>query len=428
MSNNRSEPLKILLVAEHASALFGGEALIPFQYFKHFREMHVDVHLLVHERTRAELSDVFSEDIERLHFVADSRINIWCDKIGKYLPDRLAVFTLGVMSHLDTQVRQRRMARVLVAQHHFNLVHEPIPVSPKQPSMMFGLSVPVIIGPMNGGMDYPPNYDVTGRFERAIVALLRGTSVFWNAVVPGKKNAALLLVANKRTYDALPLTIRHNNVVEFVENGVDSDRFRPDADRKPHENVNVIYVGRLVDWKRVDLLLEACGKLIGKVNFWLHIVGDGPLRAALDKQVRQLSLTSRVKFHGWLSHAAAAKLMASADVMVLPSMRECGGAVVLEAMASGLPVIATKWGGPVDYITDDTGVLVPPATPKEFVTELANAIMFMARNQQVRVKMGQSARLRAQTVFDWRIKAKALLKIYDDVVSSRLHRVRGEGQ
>src|SRR5262245_37758369 len=97
-----NESLKILLVAEHASAAFGGEALIPFQYFKRLREIGVDVHLLVHVRTQEELRAAFSDNLERLHFVSDSVVNIWCHKIGRLMPDRLAVFTLGALSHLDT--------------------------------------------------------------------------------------------------------------------------------------------------------------------------------------------------------------------------------------------------------------------------------------------------------------------------------------
>ena len=160
MPNVSKSSIKPLIVAEHASAKFGGEALIPFQYFKYLRRLNIDVHLLVHERTRQELCDAFPNDVDRLHFVSDSRINIWCHKLGTFLPDRLALFTLGAMSHFDTQVRERRMARTLIREHRFNVVHEPIPVSPKQPSMMFGLGVPVIIGPMNGGMDYPPHYNL----------------------------------------------------------------------------------------------------------------------------------------------------------------------------------------------------------------------------------------------------------------------------
>jgi glycosyltransferase involved in cell wall biosynthesis len=418
LSNFTKPSVTPLIVAEHASARFGGEALIPFQYFKYLRRINVNVHLLVHERTRKELCDAFPNDIERLHFVADSRINVWCSKLGSFLPDRLAVFTLGTLSHLDTQFRQRRMAKTLVREHRFDLVHEPIPVSPKLPSMMFGLAVPVIIGPMNGGMDFPPNYNLAGRFELIIIAFLRRTSAFWNQILPGKRDAALILVANERTFDALPPNIRRKKVVEFVENGVDLDRFRVGTDRTGRENLNIVYVGRLVDWKRVDLLIDACGRLVGRLNFRVNIVGDGPLRRALERQAQQMSLNNHIQFHGFLTQVAAAEQLGSSDIMVLPSMRECGGAVVLEAMASGIAVIAAKWGGPADYIVEDTGILVPPGKPDEFVRELADAILWMAKNPQARIKMGLAGRQRAQQFYDWRVKAEALLKIYQDVVSA----------
>lgn len=409
--------LRPLIIAEHASAIFGGEALIPYQYFKHFRQLNVDAHLLVHERTRKELCDAFPNDVQRLHFVADSRVNIWCCKMGRFMPDRLAVFTFGAMSHLDTQIRQRRLAKALIREHGFNIVHEPIPVSPKQPSMMFGLSVPVIMGPMNGGMDYPLNYDPVGRFERAIVSLLRRTSAFWNVIMPGKRKAALIMVANKRTYDALPFGVRTKRILQFAENGVDVDRFNGERGVRKYQNFSIAYVGRLVDFKRVDLLIDACAKLVGTVDFRVDLIGDGPLRGALERQVEQLSLTSRAQFHGWLPQAAVAEQLRTSDIMVLPSMRECGGAVVLEAMASGIPVVATGWGGPTDYITKETGILIPPNTADEFVNELAQAISLMARNPEMRIKMGQAGRTRALALYGWRVKAKSLLRIYEDIVS-----------
>jgi glycosyltransferase involved in cell wall biosynthesis len=411
-------PLNVLLVAEHASSTFGGEALIPYQYFKCLRELGIDVHLLVHERTKPELFGAFPNEIERLHFVADSAVNIWFSRITGLLPDRLGAFTLGAVSHWETQVRQRRAARSLVTKYHFDIVHEPIPVSPKLPSMMFGLSVPVIIGPMNGGMDYPPNYDLAGSFERAIISALRGTSGFWNRILPGKKQAALLLVANKRTYEALPSMLQQKWVLELVENGVDLDRFQVHSAIRERTKLSIIYLGRLVDWKRVDLLIAACSKLLGKINLQLEIAGEGSERDALEKQVQRASLTSHVHFHGWLPQTAAAELLRVSDLMVLPSMRECGGAAVLEAMASGVPVIAANWGGPADYIDGNTGILVAPGTPDSFVEALADAILWMAQNPELRIKMGQAGRQRVKSLYDWRMKATALVKIYKDVLNA----------
>ena len=153
-------------------------------------------------------------------------MNIWCYKIGKTDAGPTSGFyTWAPSATLKRKSGSVDWLRSLIREHRFDVLHEPIPVSPKLPSMMFGLSVPVIIGPMNGGMDYPPNYDLAGRFERVIISILRWTSAFWNRIIPGKRHAALILVANKRTYDALPLILKISKVIEFVENGVDLDRF-----------------------------------------------------------------------------------------------------------------------------------------------------------------------------------------------------------
>ena len=382
--------------------------------------MNIDVHLLVHERTQAELHEAFPQDRARLHFVADSLVNIWFLKIGKFLPGRVAAFTLGAISHLETQIRQRSLARSLVDKYRFDVVHEPIPVSPQLPSMMFGLSVPVIIGPMNGGMEYPPNYNLASRFERTMFPILRSTARVWNRILPGKINASLLLVANKRTYDALPINVRRNRVAELVENGVDVRLFQKKSNYVDAKSIQIIFIGRLVDLKCVNLLIAAFERLIGNKSFHLHIIGDGPLRSSLEQQAAQMSITAHVHFHGHIPQSAVAEFLRNADIFVLPSMRECGGAVILEAMASGVPVIATKWGGPVDYIVEDSGILIPPATPDVFVNELASAILWMADNPQARVEMGKAGRKRAELLYDWRVKAKAILEIYESVVYGRL--------
>jgi glycosyltransferase involved in cell wall biosynthesis len=100
------------------------------------------------------------------------------------------------------------------------------------------------------------------------------------------------------------------------------------------------------------------------------------------------------------------------DVFVLPSLYECGGAVVLEAMACGLPVIATKWGGPLDYIDQSCGILVEPTSRPAFVQGLAAAMLDLATNPDRRRSMGDAGRRRAADEFDWQRKVDRILEIY----------------
>jgi len=101
-----------------------------------------------------------------------------------------------------------------------------------------------------------------------------------------------------------------------------------------------------------------------------------------------------------------------ADIFVLPSVRECGGAVVLEAMARGLPVIATNWGGPADYVTAETGILIDPLSRAHMVAEFAKAIDQLAFSAELREKYGRAAIQRVREQFRWEDKANTMIELY----------------
>jgi glycosyltransferase involved in cell wall biosynthesis len=410
--------MKVLIAAEHASARFGGEALIPLQYFRFLRKLDVDVRLLVHERTRAELDELLAQDAERIHYVGDSKINLWCNWLSQFLPQRVADFTVAAVSHLNTQLRQQRDARQLIERFGIDIVHEPIPVSPKMPSLMYDLGVPVVIGPMNGGMNYPVNY-VENRWEQRLVELMRGFAGLLNRIMPGKYRASLLLIANDRTRTALPRSLQAKKMLHLCENGVDLDTFsrgRWHAGRNAKSRI--VFIGRLVRVKRIDLLLDACAALSKDVPFVLDVIGDGPLRGELEYQAKCLSISESVVFRGLLTQEAIAETLAEADMLIMPSMRECGGAVVLEAMAMSVPVIAAAWGGPLDYLDDECGVLLEPTYPEAFVQSLADSITKLAGDRALRESLGSAARRKVERDFDWIVKARRVLTIYGEVVQA----------
>jgi glycosyltransferase involved in cell wall biosynthesis len=107
---------------------------------------------------------------------------------------------------------------------------------------------------------------------------------------------------------------------------------------------------------------------------------------------------------------------------VLPSYYECGGAVVLEAMAAGLPVIAADWGGPADYVTPSTGILVTVASRYYFNIGLTAAMLRLARDPELRKEMGAAGRKRVMEEFTWEAKAKRILDVYRTVLNGSLHK------
>jgi glycosyltransferase involved in cell wall biosynthesis len=405
--------MRVLIVADNASNQFGGEAFLPFNYFRLLRARNIDARLLVHERNKGVLTKEFARDLDRLHYVKDTLLHKIVFKIGCFLPRRVADVTTGFVIYVTTQIAQRSLVKKLSESYHFDLVHVPVPVSPKAPSLLHGFGLPVIFGPMNGGMEYPPAFrSREGLLSHVAIGLGRGVASFLNFVFPGKRHARLLLVANERTRKALPRGVS-GQVIELVENGVDFAVWRRSGCTvRTGQNLKLIFVGRLIDWKALEIVFEAIQRLGGDPALSFQIIGDGPMRQNWEKLSHGMELINIVTFSGWMDQVACARALEAADALVLPSLFESGGAVVLEAMAMGLPVVATAWGGPLDYIDDTCGVLVRPDSREGLVSGFASAIRRLAHSPELRRRLGEAGYLRARQIFDWDKKIDRILELY----------------
>lgn len=420
MTAPNNPPPRVVIVAENASAKFGGEAILPVHYFRLLRSRGYEAWLVTHGRTRDELEEAFPRDRDRMYFVPDDRVHRVLWRLGSVLPHSINLVTFTALSHLYTALLARRIVRRVIAEQKANLVHQPIPVSPREPSVMHGLGVPVVIGPMNGNMDWPKGFDHHDSWVTHVaLAFVRLFASLFQVLIPGKRRAAALLVANERTRDALPGSLR-KRVVTFPENGVDLRVWRPEPPKHDvHQVAKFVFLGRLEVFKGVDYALRALAIARQRANIMLEIVGDGEMRPRIEALIDELKLRDRVNMAGWMTQAEAADRLAEADVMVMPSLRDCGGAVVLEAMASALPVISTAWGGPLDYLDHTCGVLVPPTDPDGFVRGLADAMVRMATDPKLRDQMGQAGRRRVLAEFDWERKIDYMLKVYQAVLAGQ---------
>ncbi|MFL6698743.1 MAG: glycosyltransferase family 4 protein, partial [Vitreoscilla sp.] len=366
----------------------------------------------------------FPDDADRIFYIEDTGLHRLMWRLGGLLPARVAYITTGFVSRIATQLAQRRLARELVRRHGIDVVHQPMPVSPREPSLMHSLGAPVVIGPLNGNMDYPAAFRSSSERRVAFVeGIGRRFSNTLNALMPGKRLAAAIVVANERTRRALPAKLR-GEVLVIPENGVDLHLWRQRdaaaaAGPAPRAVVQFAYMGRLVDWKAVDLLLLAFDKARASAPMALTLFGDGPQKASLMALAERLGIAGehpgvagKVFFAGWKTQAECADALRLSDALVLPSLWECGGAVVLEAMACRLPVIATAWGGPLDYLDDDTGILVPPTSREQLIAGLTEGMVRLSESPALRQRLGEAGRRRIEEEFDWERKMDAVLALY----------------
>lgn len=411
---------RVLIVADHASSRKGGETILPLHHFRILRKRGIEAWLIVHARTREELSATMSEDWDRIYFIPDTKLHRIMHRLGQFLPDKLRYFSTGYIIRLSSQLKARQVARRLIGEHQIDVVHQPTPVSPREGSLLYRMGAPVVMGPMNGSMRYPPGFarGQQGWPERIFVRAGRWISGAMNRLMPGKLEAQVLLVANERTRQALPAGYR-GRVITVVENGVDLDLWQKPQRTSRDGPIRFIFSGRLVDFKGIDFLLQAMRLVIDQIPARLDLLGDGPMRAEWETLATRLGLREQVTFHGWIEQEKSPAFLANADVFVLPSLYECGGAVVLEAMAMELPVIATDWGGPADYVDFSCGILVPPRSPREFPADLAAAMLKLARDPQLRRSMGQAGRRRIEQYFDWERKIDRMLEVHRQAITSQ---------
>lgn len=161
-----------------------------------------------------------------------------------------------------------------------------------------------------------------------------------------------------------------------VPNPIELDRFAAGADAAAtgadaERDIDVLFVGRLSREKGVDLLLEAMRSIPGHPR--LVIAGDGPLKAELEQQARQAGIAA--EFMGWIGPHDLPPLVARAHVQVVPSRSEPQGVVVIEALATGTPVIGARVGGIPEMVHDgETGWLVAPNDPAALRAAISDAL------------------------------------------------------
>jgi glycosyltransferase involved in cell wall biosynthesis len=147
-----------------------------------------------------------------------------------------------------------------------------------------------------------------------------------------------------------------------IPNMIREDMFLPPSGPRDTDPFVFVWAGRLEHVKGLDLLLKAVRELKGRTlpRFSIRLAGKGALRSELELMAVELGVKDQVHFLGRLSREDMQKEMQGANCFVLPTRYEAFGAVLIEAMATGLPVIATRSGGPETIVTEECGLLIDP--------------------------------------------------------------------
>lgn len=317
-------------------------------------------------------------------------------------------------------VRARRWIRRRITEgEHFDVVHQVVPVAMRYPSPATGLGLPVVLGPVGGGLESPP----------AFVEEEGGTP--WYQRLRALDEARLahdpLL---RRTYERADCVVGIAPYVADLLNGLTLHRLAimsetairalpPSVDRTDRTgSVRLLHVGRTIRTKGLRDAIRALD-LLRDLDVVLDVVGDGNDRSACEALVAELGLDERVRFHGSLPRDQVSSFYEAADVFVFPSYREPGGNVALEAMAAGLPVVVCERGGPGANVDDECGFRLGADSPTQLANDVAAAVRRLVTDPALRLRMGAAGRRKVASTHLWEHRVGQMLDLYEDVITGQ---------
>ncbi len=312
-----------------------------------------------------------------------------------------------------------RAAKAIASRESVDVVHHIRPAFPGRFSLCWRLDIPFVYGPMSlpvapslpdgvkdGGL---VKTDFRDRIEGKMADRLNMTlgGFLWKKTM---ESAASIPVSVSLTRSFLPPTCVDRS--PLIPLGVDTQVFKPGG----HGDSNtVLYAGNLFRSKGLQYLIEAMPQLVRFIpGAQLIVAGDGPDRAFFHSLTEKLGVSDRIRFLGAIPFDRMPPLYQSCSVFCLPTLAEAFGVSLLQAMASGKPVVASRVGGVPHFVEDGrSGILVAPMNPEE----LAEAIQTLLSDPTRCQETGEYNRRLCEERYDWDVVVDQIEGIYRSVVS-----------
>jgi glycosyltransferase involved in cell wall biosynthesis len=309
-----------------------------------------------------------------------------------------------------------REAEALSLRRRFSVIHHVRPAYPGRFSLCWRLEIPFVYGPMSLPMtaSLPEGteaasgpVDLRDRIESVFADRLNMTvgSYLW-AVTMARAASIPVSVAATRAYLPASWAVR----APVVPLGVNTRAFHPGTEDSPGE---ILYAGNLLRTKGIQYLLAAMPEVLRRVpEARLTIAGEGPDQSHFTAMAGQLGVADRVRFIGAIPFDGMPALIRRCAVFCLPTLAEAFGISLLQAMSSGKPVVSCAVGGVPEVVEDGgSGLLVPPRS----AARLAEALVRLLRDPELRGEMGNRGRRLCEEKFDWEIVLDRVEQIYRDV-------------
>jgi glycosyltransferase involved in cell wall biosynthesis len=400
--------LRVLISAYGCAPHLGSEAAVGWNWAQAAARDH-DVWVLTWERHRDSIErEIAERPIPNLH-VAYYDLpwflrHLPASERQLYLLWELLCLTAG-----------RRLQREI----GFDVVHHLTYNTVEVPGLFWLLGVPFVWGPVGGGQVPPPSLRAYFRhlWPVEVVRGLRKRLLWLNPMVRmASSRAAVILVSNRET-ERLIEAFRPRRLIREPEIAM-TPPCEPATSRVSDGRLRIAWSGRMMPRKGPLLALDIAEELRRRgVPFVLRMAGGGQWERLLRKEVESRGLGDNVKLLGRVDYREMPRFYREADAFLFTSLQDTSGTVLLEAMASKLPVVALDHQGAADIVDDAWGIKVPVGERRAVVDAFADALQSFAADSELGRAMGEAGRRRVLERYSWQAKADLVADVYTNVTA-----------
>ncbi len=404
--------------------LHPGEDLVGWNLTEQINRRH-EVWVITHSYNRDAVVEALSEGMMQGTFIRFINLPRWMRLMYKI------EFAQRIYYYL-WQIKAWRVARNLHKQIHFDAAHHITFGNDWIPSFIGAfLPVPFIWGPVGGGQKTPKplksEYTLGGKLsEFGREAAQWVGRRLWTRRRCAKR-AGAILVCNRETREKIPKKYREK-VIYFPVNGMSKEDVGPAPRKRGMKRpFRIMTAGRLHRLKGFALAVSAFHIFAQKnPGAEFEIIGEGPEQKALENLIHDFGVEEKVKIIPWMKRSELLKKMRRCDVFIFPSFRDGGGAVIVEAMARGRPVVGLDVAGTGFHIDRKWGIKVKAGEPAKSADSLARALDLLYRDEERRLKMGKAARERVLEYYVWDRLGERMERIYQDALLSQKSKIKNK--
>jgi glycosyltransferase involved in cell wall biosynthesis len=420
-----TRPIRVLILADDCNPEWPSLPVVGYKAARSIAD-HAEVTVATHVRNRPNIDKVgFGK--ARVEYVDNEYIAARLYKLNTWIRGGNEVgwttnIAMNYPSYLAFEWEVWRRFGAAIKGGEFDVVHRITPMSPTLPSPLSReTSVPFVLGPLNGGLPWPEGYGAERDREKEWLVKLREAYRYLPFYRSSYEKSAAILAAFSHTIRDLPEHARER-AINFPEVGIDPELFRAPPERKSGGRLTFLFAGRLVPYKLPGIVIECFAQSAELRQHRLLIVGDGPEREPMQAIIDRHQLHGCVQMLGKKPQSEVAELMRQSDVFVFPSIRELGAGVVVEAMASGLCVVAADYGGPAELLLGGRGVKVPLGPRERLAEDFTRELEKIARSPELARQYGEHGRKYVLENLTWDVKAQRTVDIYRWAVDGALGR------